>query len=140
MKSCLVDTGILYALFAVDDRWHERARLFVNAYPGKLILAACVIPEAAYLVNMYLGQSAEIALIDAIARGDFAVEELLAKDYTRAAVLMAQHAKLDIGFVDAANMAVCERLKLADFATTDRRHFSAIRPSHRAKLNLLPDV
>ena len=39
----------------------------------------------------------------------------------------------------AANVALCERLKLADFATTDRRHFSAIRPSHRARLNLLPD-
>ncbi len=52
---------------------------------------------------------------------------------------MAQYKKLNIGFVDAANMAVCERLKLADFATTDRRHFSAIRPSHRTKLNLLPE-
>ena len=140
MKSCLVDTGIVYALFAVDDGWHERARSFANTYPGKLILAACVIPEAAYLVNKYLGARAETALIEAIARGEFAVEELQPGDYARAAVLMAQHAKLDIGFVDAANVAVCERLKLADFATTDRRHFSAIRPSHRTRLRLLPDA
>lgn len=140
MKSCLVDTGILYALFAANDRWHQRARAFVNAYPGKLILAACVIPEAAYLVNKYLGQGAETALIEAVARGEFGVEELQAKDYARAAVLMAQYEKLDIGFVDAANVALCERLKLADFATTDRRHFSAIRPSHRARLNLLPEA
>ena len=139
MKACLVDTGILYALFAANDRWHERARLFVNGYPGKLIVAACVIPEAAYLVNKFLGQRAETALVNAVAQGELGVEELQTKDYARAAVLMAQYEKLNIGFVDAANMAVCERLKLADFATTDRRHFSAIRPSHRTKLNLLPE-
>ena len=140
MKSCLVDTGILYALFASDDQWHERSKAFANGYPGKLIIAVCVIPEAAYLVNKYLGPRAEIALINAIARGDFFIEDLQTSDYARAAVLMAQHERLDIGFVDAANVAVCERLKLADFATTDRRHFSAIRPSHRAKLNLLPSA
>ncbi|MSQ50582.1 MAG: VapC toxin family PIN domain ribonuclease [Betaproteobacteria bacterium] len=105
-----------------------------------MILAACVIQEAAYLINKYLGARAEIALINAMASGDFVIEELQTRDYSRAAVLMAQHERLDIGFVDAANMAVCERLKLADLATTDRRHFTAIRPSHRAKLNLLPNA
>ena len=140
MKSCLVDTGILYALFAADDRWHERSKAFANTYPGKLILASCVIPEAANLINKYLGTGAEIALVDALARGDFFIQDLHAEDYARASVLMTQHRRLDIGFVDAANVAICERLKLADFATTDRRHFAAIRPSHRATLNLLPDA
>lgn len=140
MKSCLVDTGILYALFASDDQWHEPSKSFANNYPGKLILAACVIPEAAYLIGRYLGARAEISLIDSLVNGDFLIEELQSPDYARAAVLMAQYERLNIGFVDAANVALCERLKLADFATTDRRHFAAIRPSHRAKLNLLPQV
>ena len=52
--------SILYTLFAADDHWHERSKLFANSYPGKLILAACVIPEAAWLINKYLGARASI--------------------------------------------------------------------------------
>lgn len=140
MKSCLVDTGILFALFAQNDGWHERARGLVNAYPGRFILPGCVVPEAAYLANKYLGARAEAGLVAAVADGVFVIEDLQPGDYARAAVLMAQHERLNIGFVDAAIVALSERLKLADIATTDRRHFSAIRPSHRARLNLLPDA
>lgn len=140
MRSCLVDAGIIFALFDQSDRWHERAQVFVDTYPGKLIVAASVVPEAAYLANKYLGAEAEIDLINAVSQGEFKIENLLPADYTRACVLMKQHMRMNIGFVDAANVAMCERLKLADFATVDRRHFSAIRPSHRARLNLLPDA
>ena len=138
MKTCLVDTGIIYALFDRADRWHTQSAKFAASYRGRLAVAACAIPEAAYLVNKYLGAHAEQELILAFARGDFAIEELTRKDYARAAQLVATYEKLNIGFVDAASVAVCERLKIADFATTDRRHFSVIKPVHRAELNLLP--
>ncbi len=140
MRSCLVDAGIIFALFDQSDRWHTRAQTFVDAYPGRLIVSASVVPEAAYLANKYLGAQAETDLVMAVSQGDFVIENLLPADYARACVLMAQHQRMKIGFVDASNVAVCERLKLADFATVDRRHFSAIRPSHRAALNLLPEI
>ncbi len=138
MKSCLVDTGILYALFDRSDSWHPSALAFVNGYRGRLLVAACAVPEAAYLVNKYLGVHAERELVLALARGDFAIEDLVKKDYARAATIIAQYEKLNVGFVDAASVALCERLKLADLATTDRRHFSVIRPAHRQAFNLLP--
>ncbi len=80
MKAFLVDTGILYALFAANDRWHERARLFVNGYPGKLIVTACVIPETVNLVNKFLGQRAETVLVNAVAQVELGVEELQTRD------------------------------------------------------------
>ena len=92
------------------------------------------------LTNKYLGPKAEIDLIAAVSQGAFDIENPQPADYARACVLMKQHLRRNIGFADAINVAICERLKLADFATVDRRHFSAIRPSHRARLNLLPDV
>ena len=70
MNACLVDTGILYALFDRLDRWHERALAFVNGYRGRLLVAACAVPEAAYLINKYLGVSAELELLHALARAD----------------------------------------------------------------------
>lgn len=140
MTSCLVDTGILYALFDRSDRWHQPALAFANGYRGRLLVAACAVPEAAYLVNKFLGPRAEQKLVQALARGDFEIEDLTRKDYVRAATLVAQYEKLNIGFVDAASVAVCERLKIADVATTDRRHFSVIQPTHRRTFNLLPAV
>lgn len=140
MRSCLVDAGIIFALFDQSDRWHTRAKTFVDSYPGKLLVSASVIPEAAYLANKFLGAEAEADLVSAVSQGDFVIENLLPADYSRACVLMKQHQRMNIGFVDASNVAVCERLKLADFATVDRRHFSAIRPSHRTAFNLLPAI
>jgi uncharacterized protein len=40
--------------------------------------------------------------------------------------------------VDASVVAVAERLGLAEVATLDRRHFSAIRPKHVTAFTLLP--
>lgn len=34
------------------------------------------------------------------------------------------------GFVDASVVAIAERLRHGTIATTDRRHFTAIRPRH----------
>jgi uncharacterized protein len=43
-----------------------------------------------------------------------------------------------IGFVDASVVAVTERLRVRVVATTDRRHFGAVRPRRVAALELVP--
>lgn len=51
---------------------------------------------------------------------------------------MRIYADLPLGAVGASVIAVAERLRLADVATLDRRHFTIVRPGHIAVLNLLP--
>jgi hypothetical protein len=43
-----------------------------------------------------------------------------------------------LGLVDASVVALAERLKLRKLATTDRRHFSTVRPTHVPHLELVP--
>ena len=43
-----------------------------------------------------------------------------------------------LGLVDASVMAIAERLKLQKLATTDPRHFHAVRPAHTDHLALVP--
>jgi hypothetical protein len=43
---------------------------------------------------------------------------------------MAKYSDAALGFVDASIVAVAERLKIKELLTTDRRHFSLIRPRH----------
>ena len=74
-----------------------------------------------------------------IADGAYAVEDLTLPDYRRIGELCDRYADADIGLVDAAVMAIVERLDESKLATLDRRHFSLIRPRHRESITLLPD-
>lgn len=43
-----------------------------------------------------------------------------------------------LGFVDSSVVAIAERLSIDTIATTDRRHFTSLRPSHVARFVLVP--
>lgn len=58
----------------------------------------------------------------------------------RAVALGRRYADLDLGFVDAAVIAVCESLGETKVATLDRRHFGVVRPAHCERLRLLPEI
>jgi predicted nucleic acid-binding protein len=60
-------------------------------------------------------------------------------DHRRVSELCDRYADADIGFVDAAVLAITERLDEPKLATLDRRHFSGLRPRHVEALRLLPD-
>jgi predicted nucleic acid-binding protein len=132
----LLDTGVLYALADKDDEWHERCVDYVQSSRELLLVPVTVIPEAAYLVGARLGSSAERQLIRSISEREVTLESLTDVDVDRCTDLMGKYT--DIGFVDASVVAIAERLRLTAIATTDRRHFSGIRPRHRASFTLVP--
>ena len=70
--------------------------------------------------------------------GAYRGETLGDEDLARAAELETRYATLNLGFVDAAVITVCERLRESKVATLDHRHFSVVRPRHRRALDLLP--
>jgi uncharacterized protein len=132
----LVDTGILFALADAGDSWHERTRKYLESSRETLLVPVTVLPEIAYLLRERIGTDAELALAHAIANNELAVEPLDRRDWTRVEQLMKRYPFL--GFVDATVIAVAERLRLETIATTDRRHFGAVRPVHVEKLLLVP--
>ncbi len=73
-----------------------------------------------------------------IESGAIEIEELDRSDYLRVAKLLTTYADLRVGFVDAAVLAVVERLREPKLATLDHRHFSVMRPRHVDALELLP--
>ena len=50
--------------------------------------------------------------------------------------LVARYADLPLGTVDATVVAAAERLGITAIATTDRRHFSVVRPAHAEAFEL----
>lgn len=136
----LADTGALYALIDASDAWHERVVDWWAAGGARrdVKIPVTVLPEITYLLANRLGPAAEEAFARAIADGEFAVEPLEAEDIGRAAELIGVYSDLPLGFVDATIVAVAERLEIREVLTTDRRHFSVVRPRHARRLSLFP--
>lgn len=138
IESIIIDTGIVYALADAKDKWHGKAAEFTDSFRGKIIVPSPVIPEACYLLNSYLGQSAEAAFIKSLSERELVVEHFNPDDLTRASELLRKYGDSNIGFVDASLAAIAERLKICKILTTDRRHFSIIKPRHCREFDLLP--
>ncbi len=77
-------------------------------------------------------------MLDEVHRGAYEIADLTAADYRRVGEILTTYADLRVGFVDAAVLAIVERLRETKLATLDRRHFSVMRPRHVDALELLP--
>lgn len=132
----LVDTGILYALADRDDDWHGRAVEYLDSTDDMLLVPVTVIPEVTYLLKARLGDRAERQFIGALAAGELGVEPLTRSDLKRCDDVLGRYPVL--GFVDASLVAMAERLRARTLATTDRRHFSQVRPAHVDHFTLVP--
>ncbi|WP_326826418.1 hypothetical protein [Streptosporangium sp. NBC_01756] len=70
--------------------------------------------------------------------GELAMEPLTIADVTRMKALVVKYANFPLGAVDAAVIAVAERLAVREIATIDHRHFGAVKNSHGSHFTLLP--
>jgi predicted nucleic acid-binding protein len=134
--SVLLDTGIVYAYYDRSDRWHERARLLIQGELRGLILPAPVIPEVDHLLGQRLGAQSRLTFYDGLIEGYYLVADLPHDAYARVTELNRRFADLDLGFVDAAIVALAATLGVQRIATTDRRHFAPLATA--LSLELLP--
>ena len=132
-----MDTGILLAALDADDR-HHRAANAILSLPDIKIVPEPVVVETDWMIQRALGVTEEIAFLSGLQGETLAVEATSRSDRTRAAELVARYRDARIGYVDAAAVAIAERLKERRIATLDRRHFSMIRPRHVEAFELLP--
>lgn len=134
--SVLLDTGIVYAYYDRSDRWHQRARTLIAAEQRALILPSAVIPEVDYLLGDRLGRKSRLTFYAGIVEGYYLVTDLPQDAYGRVADLNRQFEELELGFVDAAIVALAQTLGLSRIATTDRRHFDPVAAA--LSLTLVP--
>lgn len=133
-----MDVGPLYAYVDADDRHHVACLELLETHPGPLIVPTLVITEVVYLITTRLGTDPEVRFLGDLAAGWFHVEPVEPGDWLRIAELTARYRDLPLGSVDASVVVAAERLEVTAVATTDRRHFSIVQPSHAPRLELLP--
>lgn len=135
----VLDTGPLYTTLDRNDAQHRRCLDLLRDTSEPLVIPAPVLVEVDWLVHVRLHAGVFNALLEDILAGVYVVEELQPTDYRRIRELCDRYADANVGFVDAAVLAVIERLNEPKLATLDRRHFQMLRPRHVDALRLLPE-
>lgn len=134
----LLDTsGVLASYDRADPRHHQVVDILQGM--GPRLLSPFVLAELDYLIPRVGGQSAEMTLLDDVARGAFRLEQMLAGDVEVAAEVIEQYADLQPGLADASIVVLARRYGCRDLLTFDRRHFRVIPGPDGQAFRLLPD-
>ncbi len=135
MITTVFDSGPLIAAFDKSDDRHAESAPFVAKIIGPRLLPSPVFTEVCWAFEDF--PRIEAGFVDEVALGTFELVHLMAEDLRRISELVRKYADFPLGATDASVIAVAERYGVERVATIDRRHFSAVRPRHRAALTLL---
>ncbi|CAN5907979.1 hypothetical protein BH23ACT2_BH23ACT2_21590 [soil metagenome] len=134
----VLDTGPILALLDANDRYHASCVQMTRTTTETLVVPAATLVEVDYWVRKRLTLAVWRAFVEDLADGAYRLEGPTAADVVRAGEIEEQYADLEIGFVDASVIALCERLGEPKVATLDHRDFSVVVPHHVGALELLP--
>ena len=133
----VADSGPLIAAMNDRDPAHALSAAVVTELGRDLVVPVPVVTEVDQLIRARAGGSPARAFLGALARGRHTVAPVTAELFRRAVAIDSQFADLNLGWVDAAVMAVAERRDAAVF-TFDFRDFRVTR-SERGPWRLLVD-
>jgi uncharacterized protein len=134
----ICDTGPLYAAMDSGDADHATCADLLAGAGEPVLVPAPVVVELDWLAGTRLGPGPFSAFLSDVEDESITVIELVPADYVRVRQLLERYTDLSLGFVDAAVVAVVERLGERKLATLDHHHFGTVRPRHTDALRLLP--
>jgi predicted nucleic acid-binding protein len=134
----VLDTGVVLAAIEPGDDDHVACARLLEQSREDRIVPAPVLVEVEYMMRRTRQVDTFVRFLEDCQREAFLVYELQPVDYARVGALLTTYADLRVGFIDAAVLAVVERLREPKLATLDHRHFSVMRPRHVEALELLP--
>ena len=138
MRSTLVtDTSVVFAALDRDQADHESCAMLLASGPV-VAIPAPVIGELDWLGRRRGKPSAGELLLSSVLDESVLVIDLDREDWRRVRELLRRYADLPLSLVDAAVVAVAERLEEDTIATLDRRHFSVVKPLHVPAFELVP--
>ena len=103
-----------------------------------MLLPEVVLPELAYLVIRNLGYRVFFDLIDYLLDRQIPLISMTSADLERVKEILQKYEDSKLDFVDAAIMAIAERLNIERILTVDRRDFGLFRPLHCEAFEIIP--
>jgi predicted nucleic acid-binding protein len=133
----LADTGFVLAMSISRDKWSQACREIYQHEPV-ILLPESSLAEIAYMLSKAGGSRGLIDFLYALPESRFDLVGLEQQDIRRATKLLDTYQNLPLDFVDAAIIALAERMNITRILTVDRRDFSIVRPRHIEHFELLP--
>ncbi|MCC6196258.1 MAG: PIN domain-containing protein [Burkholderiales bacterium] len=132
MRSVVVDSGFLIALFDETDTFHSRCRNWLRDYRGKFLTTEAVLTETMALLSTtqqlrcleWLANASAASLLEVDrAPLDFGAIERLARKYR----------DQPMDFADASVVLLAVRMGVREILTADRRDFAVYRGARGAR-------
>jgi predicted nucleic acid-binding protein len=134
----ICDTGPLYAAMDVADQDHDACARLLGTTNEPVLVPSPVVVELDWLAGQRLSPDAFLRFLADAEDGRLEFVDLQTQDVARVRELLDRYRDLSLGFVDAAVLAIVERLGEPKLATLDHRHFTIVRPRHVPSLQLVP--
>jgi predicted nucleic acid-binding protein len=135
VRSIVVDSGALVAMFDRSDRQHRPVTRALKAARHALLLTTwpCVT-EATHLLERI---DLQLALLTYIHRGFMAVSEFTAPDLEQFVAWMAKYRDRPMDFADASLVWLAAENGVSEILTTDRADFETYRLPRGRRFRLL---
>jgi predicted nucleic acid-binding protein len=131
VRSIIVDTGPLVALFQARDEHHEAAKRVLESSRAILLSTWPVMTEACH----FLGQEGKRALLSFVRRGGLRLDPPSIDDLRRLDELLGRYTGMDLA--DATLVLLAEKTGITEVFTIDRRDFEAYRTRSGRRFKLL---
>jgi uncharacterized protein len=134
----ILDTSALYASLNLRDPSYAVCSELLAGDPQGVLLPAPVLVELDHLFDRdRVPRSVMFRLLADVLAGFYRVVDLQPSDYARVQELHSKYADLPLDFVDAAVVAISERLREPRIATLDS-DYPVVRPKGLPYFVLLP--
>lgn len=133
MRSVVVDSGPLIALFDGSDQHHEPAVRFLRRSRLPLITNLPVVTEVVYVLDFSNEAQRDFLCW---AQQALTVDTGTVEDLPRIRAILEKYADLPADFADASLVALCERIKVWDVASVDG-DFTIYRGRDKRRFNNL---
>jgi uncharacterized protein len=136
--AALLDTCFLYATLDRADRNHVRVVDALAHLAEEIILPTVVMVETTYLIQARLGHEAMRRFVQQLPASPLRLVAVELTDLPRIYEVLERYADLHLDFVDAANIAIAERLSIQKILTVDQRDFRVVKPNHCDYFEIVP--
>ncbi|CAN5198432.1 type II toxin-antitoxin system toxin ribonuclease C26 [soil metagenome] len=134
----IADTSGLLALFNVREPAHRAVRELVESEDARMVISPYVVAELDYLVATRLGVAAEMAVLEELAGGAYALPAFGPNDLSAAIDVLRRHPAQAISAADASIVVLADRMQTTRVLTLDRRHFDVLRPMSGDHFTIVP--
>jgi len=134
----IVDAGALYVQADRNAREHAAVTRVLRAEPGPLVTSELAIAEADYLILNRLGVDVELAFLQDLVEGTFAVACLTQQELGAALAVARRYRGLRLGLADCSLIVLAQRHRTNRLASFNERDFRAVTPLQGGSFVLLP--